>query len=216
MNTNIPQHDFLTLGDLKSFNANVDGTVLNDNEPESDVNTNITYNPEQFNSCIVDPVEIDDDVMYQLSDIIDKKAQLDDRDYTEKSFKAPNTVDRLLNSEKIAYITEGIVPVAVATVVDATKENYMGIIPADFYALKSATNLEGRMHQEFFTVIDEKQDMGLSGELRKLLETEFPLMFITIPISDTDTLTGVANNGYKMVSEFDTDWEITPVQLWIN
>lgn len=212
MNINKNTHDFLTLGDLKSFNESVDDTILNDNDEAEQVE----YNPTQFESFIVDPIELDDDVMYQLSDIIDKKTQLDDRDYTSKSFKSPNTVDRLLNSEKIAYITENRIPVAVGTVVDATKENYMGIIPADFYALKSATNLEGRMHQEFFTVIDEKKDMGLSGELRKLLEVEAPLMFITIPVSDTDTLEGVAANGYKMVSEFETEWETVPVQLWIN
>jgi hypothetical protein len=212
MNINKNTHDFLTLSDLKSFNESVDGTVLNDNDEVEQVE----YNPTQFESFIVDPIELDDDVMYQLSDIIDKKTQLDDRDYTAKSFKSPNTVDRLLNSEKIAYITENRIPVAVGTVVDATKENYMGIIPVDFYALKSATNLEGRMHQEFFTVIDEKKDMGLSGELRKLLEVEAPLMFITIPVSDTDTLEGVAANGYKMVSEFETEWETVPVQLWIN
>lgn len=212
MNINKNTHDFLTLGDLKSFNESVDDTILNDNDEAEQVE----YNPTQFESFIVDPIELDDDVMYQLSDIIDKKTQLDDRDYTAKSFKSPNTVDRLLNSEKIAYITENRIPVAVGTVVDATKENYMGIIPADFYALKSATNLEGRMHQEFFTVIDEKKDMGLSGELRKLLEVEAPLMFITIPVSDTDTLEGVVANGYKMVSEFETEWETVPVQLWIN
>lgn len=205
-------HDFLTLGDLKSFNESVDKTIFNDNEEVVEVE----YNPTQFESFIVDPVELDDDVMFQLSDIVDKKKQLDQRDYTAKAFKAPNTVDRLLSSEKIAYITEKGVPVAVATVVDATKENYMGIIPADFYALKSATNLEGRKHQEFFTVIDEKKDKGLSGELRKLLESEAPLMFITIPITDRDTIEGVAANRYRMISEFDTDWEVAPVQLWIN
>lgn len=211
-NTNINAHDFLTLSDLKSFNESVDDTVLNTNEES----THIDYNPTQFESFIVDPIDLDDDVMYQLADIIDKKEQLDDRDYTAKAFKAPNTVDRLLDSVKIAYVTENRIPVGVATVVDATKENYMGIIPADFYALKSAINLEGRMHQEFFSVVDEKKHMGISGELRKLLETESPLMFITIPVSDTDTLDGVAANGYKMVSEFETDWENTPVQLWIN
>ena len=58
--------------------------------------------------------------------------------------------------------------------------------------------------------------MGISGELRKRLEEVSPLMFVTAPSSDTDTLEGLTKNGYKHVSDFETDWEATPVQLWIN
>lgn len=202
MNNNTYSHDFLTVGDLKSFNEKVD--------------TSHEFDDNRFESFLVKPSEIDDDFMFQLSDIIDKKAQLDQRDNTGKAFKAPNTVDRLLASEHIAYITENGVAVAVASLIDPTKENYKGIIPADFYSLKSATNLEGRLQQEFFTVVDEKKGLGLAKELRQLLESESPLMFITIPVTDKDTIAGVASNGYKLVSEFDTDWEIDPVQLWIN
>ena len=179
-------------------------------------NDRVSYNPDQFESFIVDPVELDDDFVFQLADIIDKKEQLDNRDYTAKSFKAPNTVERLLNSEKIVYVTEDGLPVGVATLFDATKENYMGIIPADFYALKSATDLNDRMQQEFFTVVDEKKDMGIAGELRNRLEEISPLMFVTVPVTDKDTLEGVSKNGYKLVSEFETEWEAAPVQLWIN
>lgn len=195
-------HDFLTIGDLKYFNENVD------RYDKFDVN--------RFESFLVRPSEIDDDLMFQLSDIIDKKSHMDQTQYTSNSFKSPNIVDRLLSSEKIAYITENDIPVAVATLVDATKENYKGVIPADFYALKSAIDLKGRLQQEFFTVIDEKKGLGLSTKLRELLESECPLMFITIPISDKDTLNGVMSNGYTRVSQFETDWELEPVQLWLN
>lgn len=206
-------HSFLTLGDLKSFNESVSDGVIDNN---TEVEKSIPYDPTKFESVIVDPVDVNDEVMLQLADIIDKKTQLDQRDYTAKAFKAPNTLDRLLKADKIAYIMENGIPVAVASIVDAKQENYMGIIPADFYALKAAMPLNDYMHQEFFTVVDEKKDMGLSGELRRLLESIAPKMFITIPVTDKDTLTGVANNGYKFVSEFETDWEVAPVQLWMN
>lgn len=209
---NFTPHDFLTLGDFKSFNESVEKTVLNDEQVEEGV----PHNPDQYKSFIVDPIELDDDVMFQLADIIDKKEQLDQRDYTAKAFKAPDTVERLLNSEKIAYVTENDFPIGVATIVDATKENFMGIIPVDYYALKSATNLSDRMHQEFFSVVDEKKDMGISGALRKRLEEFSPLMFVTIPVTDKDTLEGVSKNGYQLISQFETDWESSPVQLWFN
>lgn len=203
-------HAFLTVSDLKSFNESVERNVTNDKSGS------IPYDPTKFESFIVDPIELDDDVVYQLADIIDKKTQLDKRDLTDKAFVAPNTVERLLASDKIAYVTEDGFPVGVATLIDATKENFMGIIPSDFYALKSAVNLNDRMQQEFFAVTDENKNMGISGELRKRLEEVSPLMFVTAPSSDIDTLEGLTKNGYKHVSDFETDWEATPVQLWIN
>jgi len=203
-------HAFLTVSDLKSFNESVERNVTGDST------VSVKYDPTKYESFIVDPIELDDDMVYQLADIIDKKTQLDKRDFTDKAFVAPNTVERLLASDKIAYVIEDGFPVGVASLIDANEENFMGIIPSDFYALKSAVNLSDRIQQEFFAVTDENKDMGISGELRNRLEEVSPLMFVTVPSSDIDTLDGLSKNGYKRVSEFETDWEATPVQLWIN
>lgn len=203
-------HAFLTVTDLKSFNESVEQNVT------EETTESVQQETPKFKSYITDPVKLDDDIVYQLADIIDKKTQLDQRDFTDKAFVAPNTVERLLASEKIVYVTEDDIPVGVANLIDANKENFMGIIPSDFYALKSAVNLSDRMQQEFFAVTDENKDMGLSAALRDRLEEVSPLMFVTAPSSDIDTLEGLAKNGYKRVSEFETDWEATPVQLWIN
>ena len=116
----------------------------------------------------------------------------------------------------VAYITEDDIPVACATLTDPTIGNYKGIIPLDYYELKSGYSLEGRLQQEFFAVKPEYRGMGIATELRDLLESISADMFITIPVWDTDTIDGLVKNGYKFIAEFNTDWEQAPVQLWIN
>jgi hypothetical protein len=196
-------HNFLTLNDLTTF---IESVTPHD----------IPYDNNTFTSYHTTPMDIDNDLLYQLADIIDKKMSFDYKPFTTQSFKAPNTVERLLNSEYIIYILEEGLPVAVATLIDASKENFMGIIPIDFYSLKSAYNLSGRMQQEFFTIVDEKRDMGLAGELRKYLDKLSPQSFIIVSSTDIDTLKGIEKNNYEFIAEFNTSWDKTSVQLWIN
>jgi len=204
-------HDFLTLGDLKSFNESVEYNVKDESKKEVH-----PFDSNRFESTIVNPADLPDDVLYQLSDLIDKKVNLDTPEVDTTSQKGPNTVDKLLASIAVAYVTEDGIPVGVATLVDPTVENYMGITPLDFYSLKAATNLENRIQQEFFTVADEYKAMGIAGELRRLLETVAPAMFVTVDVADKDTIHGLKNNGYIYVNKFNTDWNNIPVQLWLN
>lgn len=204
-------HNFLTLGDLKSFNEGISDHIVNDAVQERD-----SFDDNVYTSKITTPDKIDEAFGYQLADIIDKKSQLDNEDITTTSLKSPNTIDLILASEQIAFIKNRGTPVAVATIKDPTVENYMGIVPSDFYALKSATNLDGRYQQEFFVVSDEYHNMGFAGELRRLLEKFYPKMFTVVSTDDTDAIQGLETNGYKFISEFETDWDLTPVQLWIN
>lgn len=204
-------HDFLTLGDLKSFNESVEYNVKEDEQKQSH-----PFDSNRFESTIVNPSDLPDDVLYQLSDIIDKKNNLDTPETDTNTTKGPNTIDKLLASLAVAYVTEDNIPVGVATIVDPTVENYTGIIPLDFYSLKASTNLENRIQQEFFSVTDEYKQMGIAGELRRLLETVAPAMFVVPDASDKDTINGLKNNGYVYVNQFNTDWDATPVQLWLN
>jgi hypothetical protein len=204
-------HDFLTLGDLKSFNESVEYNIKEDGQKQSH-----PFDSNRFESTIVNPSDLPDDILYQLSDIIDKKTNLDTPETDTNTTKGPNTIDKLLASLAVAYVTEDNIPVGVATIVDPTIENYMGITPLDFYSLKAATNLENRIQQEFFTVIDEYKQMGIASELRRLLETVAPAMFVVPDVSDKDTINGLKNNGYVYVNQFNTDWDTTPVQLWLN
>lgn len=206
------KHDFLTLSDLTTFNESVEYNVTNTPQKKE----HHEFDSARFESFIVNPADLTDDVVYQLSDIIDKKLSLDVPEVDENSTKGPNTVDKILSSLAVAYVTEDGIPVGVATLVDPTIENYKGITPLDFYSLKGAVNLENRIQQEFFTVADEYKSLGIAGELRRLLETIAPAMFVTADISDKDTIIGLQRNGYKFVNQFDTDWESAPVQLWLN
>lgn len=204
-------HNFLTLGDLRSFNEGVSDMVSDTVATPSD-----SFDENTYTSKITTPDKLDESFAYQLADLIDKKVHMEDEDVTTSSMKSPNTIDLLLASDRVAYVKTRGTPVAVATIKDPTVENYMGIIPADFYALKSATNLDGRYQQEFFAVADEYHNIGLAAELRRLLERHYPKMFTVVPSTDKDTIQGLTDNGYKFISEFETDWDLTPVQLWFN
>jgi hypothetical protein len=213
-------HDFLTVSDLDSFNDKVSYVVSGKARESEDAETENQgvkeFDRERFESTVVRPEAVPQDILNQCADIIDAKTHLNQQDFRDTWNNSPNTVDRLLSSMGVAYITENDIPVACATLADPTEINFKGIIPIDYYELKSGYDLSGRLQQEFFAVKPEYLGMGISGELRDLLESISEKMFITVPVWDTDTIAGLAKNGYKLVAEFNTDWEQAPVQLWIN
>ena len=200
------QHDFLSISDLTTFIEAVNSDIINN-----------TFDTDRFEPHLVKPNELTEDILYQLADIVDKKTQFTDPDVNKPDPDLNiDSVDKISNSLCVAYITEDGIPVAVATLVDPTKENFKGIIPKDLYSVKSAVNLENRLQQEYFVVAEEYKDRGLSGALRSLLEKVSPNMFVTVNVKDTDTLNGVSKNNYKQVSTFDTSWDNAPVELWVN
>lgn len=200
------QHNFLTLSDLNAFVEAINSDIINS-----------AYDTERFEPHLLKPSELTEDVLYQLSDLVDKKTQFTDPNVNKPDPEVTiDPVDRITNSICVAYITEDGIPVAVATLVDPTIENYKGIIPKDLYSVKSAVNLENRLQQEYFVVAEEYKGIGLSNALRSLLEKVSPNMFVTINVKDTDTLKGVTKNKYKKVSQFDTSWDNAPVELWVN
>lgn len=211
--------DFLSVSDMQTFNEKVN-YVVSGKQPQEEIEVEKAVGKEldrnKFDSVIVKPEAIPQDDLNQCADIIDSKTHFDSQDFRDTWLKGPNTVDRLLSSMGVAYVTEDDIPVACATLTDPTQINYKGIIPLDYYELKSGFSLAGRLQQEFFAVKPEYRGMGIATELRDLLESVSPKMFITVPVWDTDTITGLVKNGYKFVAEFNTDWEQAPVQLWIN
>lgn len=214
MARNMIHHDFLTIHDLSIFMENVNEQVFDEKKtvdaPHAQLDTT------RFEPHLVNPIELDTDVLYQLADLIDKKCQLDRPEVDQNSIKGPNSVDKILSSLAVAYITEEGIPVAVATLVDPTTENYKGIVPKDFYSLKASVNLENRIQQEYFVVADEYKGVGISDTIRTLLEGVAPAMFVVIDSADTDTIKGLIANGYKPIAKFTTSWDDFPVQLWFN
>lgn len=214
-------NEFLNVTNLQSFNDKV-SQVVSINQTESqpeEVETmpdTLALNRDKFESTIVKPDAIPQDDLYQCADIIDGKTHLDNQDFRDTWQKGPNTIDRLLDSMGVAYITENDIPVACASITDPTEINYRGVIPIDYYELRSGFSLEGRLQQETFAVKPEYRKMGIATELRNLLQSISPQMFITVPVWNTATIAGLAKNGYRFVSEFQTDWDQMPIQLWIN
>ena len=175
------------------------------------------YDPNVYDSFVVSPDKLDDQILYGLSDLFDGKVSAMDTDLLAKVEKvSPNTVDKIMSSVAVAYITEDGIPVAGCTLRDPTTIDFRGMIPADYYEMKTGVNLENRLEQEFFQIHPDHHDQGLAGELRNLISTVVDYTFIVVPSNDTSTIIGLANAGYKMASKFIADFDKTESQLWLN
>lgn len=214
-------NDFLNVSNMQSFNDKVSRVVSDKQTPTQDVEVDVesathVIDRDKFESTIVRPDAIPQDILHQCADIIDGKNHFNKQDFRDTWHKGPSTVDRLLDCMGVAYVTENDIPVGCAALSDPTQINYRGIIPIDYYELRSGFGLESHLQQNSFAIKPEYRGMGVASELRDLLESISPKMFITVPVWDTETIGGLSKNGYRFVSEFQTDWEQAPVQLWIN
>ncbi len=199
--------------DSFNFKENLDNINDDVNRVESDEKT-LPYDSAKFNAYVALPENVPVEVINQLSDLFDDYEHFDHG--PENKQVGPNTVDKIMNSLAVAYITSEGLAVAGATLVDPTVQNYKGIIPKDYYELKSGISLNGRIMQEFFEVGPDVHNIGLAQELKAVLENIAPKMFVVIPSNEKDTIVGLNKNGYIFGAEFQTEWENVPVQLWIN
>lgn len=211
-------HDFLTVSELDNFNDKVSAIVNKDDKKDTPQSSEIDIENEPTNqeSFIVNPSELDEDLRYQLADIIDGKTHFNEDDIKEEKAKGPTTSDNILNSLAVAYITEDNLPIAVALLKDPTVENHKFIIPCDYYELKSGASLEERIQQEFFAFRPDKYNQKLGMELKKTLMEDSSELFIITSSTDKSTNAYLTQCGYKVASTFDTEWEKNPVNLWIN
>ena len=143
-----------------------------------------TIDTERFNAYIQSPADIPEDVLYQLVDLVEGKYDINP-EKPQIDVSAPKTIDRLLNSQTIIYITEDNIPVGMVNIIDPTIKNFQDIIPLDIYSLQSGTNLNGRLQQEFFSVADEYADMGIAQELKAQINAlDIPTFTV---VDETDT-----------------------------
>jgi len=209
-------HDFLTVSEMDNFNDKV--KMVMNKKPAGDAKTPepVTKEPLVTESYTVNPTEISDDVLYQLADIIDGKTHFNTNDIKEEEPEGPTAKDKILGSIAIAYTTENNLPIAVALLEDPTVENYNNIIPSDYYELKSGKSLEQRIQQEFFAFKPDKYSPEVGKELKQLLESNSPNLFIVTSSINDQSTKYLAECEYRMVSTFKTEWEKNPVNLWIN
>ena len=181
-----------------------------------EANQSVPFDNERLKSFVTSPGEVDENTLYQIADIFDKKTHMNDEDLIVNQESGQNTVDRILDAVALIYIEENGIPVAASLLVDPTKENFKGIIPSDYYEMKSGVSIENRMKQEYFEVLPDKKKLGLASELRRQIQEISPYTFIVVPENDTDTTDGLSKNGYTKTSTFKVDGESVPVELWLN
>ena len=214
-------HDFLTVSELDNFNDKVNmvlnkKSVSDNEEAESNTEKELVEETVERETFVVNPTEIPDDLLYQLSDIIDGKTHFSNNDLSLEQIEGPSTRDKILGSIAVAYIMENNLPIAVALLLDPTIENYKKIIPNDYYEVKSGKSLEGRIQQEFFAFKPDQYSPELGKELKELIESNSPNLFIVSLAIDETTNRYLIESGYRLISEFKTDWEKETVKLWIN
>jgi hypothetical protein len=172
--------------------------------------------PVQFEAFIKNPSDITEEVMMQLSDLIDGKLDVMPREDTSTA-AAPDTIDRLMNAVTIVYITDENIPIAVASIIDPTTKSYMGFKPLDMYSLKSAQNLDGRVQLEFIAIADEYMHTPVEQELASQLNTLGTPLFAATNGADNSTAEILGDIGFKPVSGMSLkDSGEDDVILWID
>jgi len=171
--------------------------------------------PDQYEVYVKSPSDITEEVMFQLADIIDGKYNLKAK-ITNNAAPAPDTVDRLMNSVTILYITDERIPVAVASIIDPTTKSYMGFVPLDLYSVHSAQNLDGRVQLEFVAVNDEYRGTPVEQELASQMNALGTPMFAATTESDQNTAQILTELKFTPVSSMQIDSNGEPVILWLD
>ena len=175
-----------------------------------------SLDPERFKAYVKSPSDIDEGTMRDIAAVIDGKNDITPPADNHVPVATPSTMDRLLNSVTIVYITDNDFPVAAANLIDPTKEDYRGVVPIKYYSLLSGYNLDGRVQQEFFAVAEEYRNHGLGEELRAQINALDTPTFIVVDTTDKDCIEGLAKSGYQFIAQLDDETTEYPVQLWVD
>lgn len=175
-----------------------------------------SLDPERFKAYVKSPSDIEEGTMRDIAAVINGKNDITPPPDNHVPVATPSTMDRLLNSVTIVYITDNDFPVAAANLIDPTKEDYRGVVPIKYYSLLSGYNLDGRVQQEFFAVAEEYRNHGLGEELRAQINALDTPTFIVVDTTDKDCIEGLAKSGYQFIAQLDDETTEYPVQLWVD
>lgn len=172
--------------------------------------------PARFKAFAKSPADIDESTLRDIAAVIDGKNDIVPPSDNHVPVATPSTLDRLLNSVTVVYITDDDFPVAAANLIDPTKEDYRGVCPIKYYSLLSGYNLDGRVQQEFFAVADEYRNRGVGRELRAQINALDTPTFIVVDSTDKECIEGLARSGYQFIGQLDDETSDIPVQLWVD
>lgn len=172
--------------------------------------------PSRFNAYVKSPSDIDEKTIKDIAAVIDGKRNIEPPADGCIPVATPSTVDRLLNSVAIVYITDNDWPIAAASIVDPTKEDFRGVTPLRYYSLLSGYNLDGRVQEEFFAVADQYENQGVTEELRAQLAALDMPVFIIADSTDKECIKNLAQSGYTFIAQLDDKTSDIPVQLWLD
>lgn len=154
--------------------------------------------PNRFKAYAKSPADIEESTLRDIAAVIDGKNDTVPPSDNHVPVATPSTLDRLLNSVTVIYITDDDFPVAAANLIDPTREDYRGVCPIKYYSLLSGYNLDGRVQQEFFAVADEYRNSGVGQELRAQINALDTPTFIVVDSTDKECIEGLARSGYQI------------------
>lgn len=202
--------------EINSFEAGIILCEAIGSQTEETIPEPQPLDPERFKAFAKSPADIDEATLRDIAAVIDGKRNVIPPSDNHVPVATPSTLDRLLNSVTVIYITDKDFPIAAASLIDPTKEDYRGVVPIKYYTLLSGYNLDGRVQQEFFAVADEYRNKGVSQELRAQIDALDTPTFIVVDTTDEESIEGLARSGYQLVGQLDDETSEYPVQLWID
>lgn len=180
-----------------------------------------TIDASHYKAYAKNPSEIDPTTLAELADMVDrahdsKNVIAAQQAMGREPMATPRTIDQLMGSILVIYITCDEAPVAVTNVVDPSAEDYHGYVPIRFYSLKTGYNLEGRLQQSFFSIEEDYRGAGVAKELFLQLNANASPCFIVVDPTDAPTVKNVQESGYMKVGHLKIDGSENEMELWIS
>ena len=180
-----------------------------------------TIDAAHYKAYAKNPNDIDRSTLAELAEVVDKAH--DSRNVIavqqalgREPMAIPRSIDQLMNSIMVVYITCDDAPVAVTNVVDPSVEDYHGYVPVTFYSMKSGYDLEGRLQQSFFSIDEDFRGAGVAKELFLQLNANASPCFIVVDPTDGPTVNNVQESGYMKVGTMKIDSTGNEMELWVS
>ena len=180
-----------------------------------------TIDASHYKAYAKNPNEIDPTTLAELADMADRAHDARNVIAVQQALgrepmATPRTMDQLMNSIIVIYITCDDAPVAVTNVVDPSIEDYHGYVPINFYSLKTGYNLDGRLQQSVFSIDEDYRGTGVARELFLQMNTNASPCFIVVDPTDAPTVKNVQESGYMKVGNLKIDGSENEMELWVS